>query len=86
MRISLSNLLLLVTLAATAMGWWCDHRRLQDANARLNEEVTELFSNRFLSRYGNGFPTTGTTGKSILLYSVAEDRKQLLKMVEQSQP
>ena len=44
MRFSLSNLLLVVTSLALAIGWWFDHSRLTQANARLNAEAGELFS------------------------------------------
>lgn len=43
MKCSLSNLLLLVAVVAVAIGWWCDHARLRDANARLNAEAAALF-------------------------------------------
>lgn len=45
MKFSLSNLLLVVAIAAVAMGWWCDHVRLRTANARLNAEAATLMSN-----------------------------------------
>lgn len=44
LKFSLSNLLLVVTVAAVATGWWCDHARLRTANARLNAEAAALMS------------------------------------------
>ncbi len=85
MKFSLSNLLFLVTVLAVAIGWWCDHRRLEDANTRLNVEATELFSDLFLARYSSGFPTAGPPGQSFYSYSNPDDRKQLLKLARQSQ-
>ena len=43
MKVSLSNLLLAVAVVAVALGWWCDHTRLRNANARLNAEAAALF-------------------------------------------
>ena len=43
MKFSLSNLLLVVAVVAVAIGWWCDHARLRNANARLNAEAAALF-------------------------------------------
>jgi hypothetical protein len=43
MKFSLSNLFLIVTVVAVALGWWCDHTRLRNTNARLNAEAAALF-------------------------------------------
>ena len=43
MKFSLSNLLFVVAVVAIAIGWWCDHARLRNANARSNAEAAALF-------------------------------------------
>lgn len=83
MKFSLSNLLLLVTLIAVGIGWWCDHRRLREANVRLNAEATELFTD-LVSHQSSGFSALSFPGGKLPAarayeFSNPEDRADYLK-------
>jgi len=82
MKFSLSNLLLLVTLVAVGIGWWCDHRRLRHANARLNAEATELFTD--VVSHGSAisamsFPDGKLPPARTYMFAKPEDRADYLK-------
>lgn len=82
MKFSIRSSLLVVTIVAIALGWWLDHVRLQNANARLNAENTELLG-RVTPSSGFAYPS-GLATKTYYLHSSPEDRKELLFLLDNS--
>lgn len=46
MKFRLSTCLLIVTVVALCVGWYCDRQRLAQQNLRLNAECAELFQSQ----------------------------------------
>ncbi len=81
LKFSLSKLLLVVTVAAVATGWWCDHARLRTANARLNAEAAALFqeANAGSTITALGFPNGELPPNRVYDFLVPEDRAEYRK-------
>lgn len=78
MKSSLSNLLLFVAVVAVAIGWWCDHARLRNANARLNAEASALFqeANAGSTITSFAFPNGERPPSRVYDFSLPEDRAE----------
>jgi hypothetical protein len=83
LKISISNLLLIVTIVALLVAWRLDHRRLMAENEKRNAEATEIFTKYWMATRGGGsalvFPRPSK--KSAYLFSSPEDRAAMLEMV-----
>ena len=81
MKFSLSNLHLFVAVAAIGIGWWCDHARLQSANARLNAEAASLFQEAHAGSTitALGFPNGELPPSRSYNFLVPEDRAEYRK-------
>ena len=82
LKISISNLLLIVTIVALLVAWRLDHRRLLVENEKRNAEATEIFTKYWMATRGGGsalaFPYPR---KTAYLFSNPEDRAAMLEMV-----
>lgn len=82
MRISLRDLLFVITIIAIGLGWLVDHQRLKDVNAQLNAENAELVA-RVLPSSGFAIPS-GIATRTDYSNASPEDRKALLLELDQS--
>ncbi len=82
LKISISNLLLIVTIVAILVAWRLDHRRLLVENEKRNAEATEIFTKYWMATRGGGsalaFPNPR---KTAYLFSNPDDRAEMLEMV-----
>jgi hypothetical protein len=84
-KVSLRELLLVVTAIAIGLGWFVDHRRLRDTNAQLNAENAELFGRVMPSSGFASFAVpSGSSTKAIYSHASREDRKELLRLLDKS--
>jgi hypothetical protein len=81
MKFSIQSLLLMVTIFAITLGWWIDHTRLQNTNARLNAENCELIG-RVMPSSGFAHLSGLATRKRPYSHSSPEDRKKLLFLLD----
>jgi hypothetical protein len=80
-KFSIANLMLAIALIAVAIGWWCDHRRLSEANGRLNAEAAELFTQHTMgsSISSINFPDGKLPPNRVYTFSDPEDRAAYAK-------
>ncbi len=82
MKFSFQTLLIAVAFIAVAIAWGLDHVRLQKTITQLNAENTELIG-RIIPSSGFAIPS-GLVAKTFLDNSSAEDRQEVLRLLDQS--
>ncbi|MDP6445256.1 MAG: hypothetical protein QGG36_33245 [Pirellulaceae bacterium] len=89
MKLSLSNIFLLIVVAGVATGWYVDRQKLIADNEKLNEEATDLFNRWSLAatpQSGFAVPGSSTGAPTTRVYShdKAADRAAFIRDYEKS--
>jgi hypothetical protein len=82
MKFKFQSMLTAVAVCAVALAWGLDHLRLQKAINQLNAENAQLIK-RIIPSSGFAFPS-GLATDTVLVNSNPEDRREVLRLLDQS--